>query len=113
MIPFNQIIEYCKYKAHLSGINFFTVEESYTSKTSFIDKEILHSYKSKPSKNYQFLGERKKRGLFVCQDETQIHADVNGAFNIARKVMGQAIYNYIDLLFIKGSCPIRVRVRQK
>ena len=38
-IPFNQIIERLRYKALLAGINFMTVEESYTSKTSFLDEE--------------------------------------------------------------------------
>ena len=37
-IPFNQIIERLRYKACLAGINFMTVEESYTSKTSFLDE---------------------------------------------------------------------------
>ena len=57
-IPFNQIIERLRYKALLAGINFMTVEESYTSKTSFLDEEKLHSYKanhSKPKKDYTFL----------------------------------------------------------
>ena len=54
-IPFNQIIERLRYKALLAGINFMTVEESYTSKTSFLDEEKLHSYKrNKPKKGYTF-----------------------------------------------------------
>ena len=40
-IPFNQIIERLRYKALLAGINFMTIEESYTSKTSFLDEEKL------------------------------------------------------------------------
>ena len=38
-IPFNLIIERLRYKACLEGINFMTVEESYTSKTSFLDRK--------------------------------------------------------------------------
>lgn len=111
-IPFNKIIEKCKYKAHLLDMNFFTVEESYTSKMSFLEKEVLYSYKNnKPHKDYQFFGVRKSRGLFFCKDGTHIHADRNGAYNIARKVMGQAIYQYVDLQSIKGSCPTRINVK--
>ena len=110
-IPFNQMIERLKYKALLAGINFMTVEESYTSKTSFLDKEKLHSYKDdKPSKKYSFLGQRFSRSLFRSKDGYVIHADVNASFNIIRKVSGDEIYNYIDFGSIKGSSPKRVKI---
>ena len=55
-IPFNQLIERLRYKAQLAGMNFMTVEESYTSKTSFLDREKLHHYKNdKPEKDYAFF----------------------------------------------------------
>ena len=105
-IPFNLIIERLKYKALLAGINFMTVEESYTSKTSFLDREKLHSYKNnKPNKTYSFLGQRFSRSLFRSKDGYVIHADMNASFNIIRKVSGDEIYNYIDFGSIKGSSP--------
>lgn len=110
-IPFNQMIERLKYKALLAGINFMTVEESYTSKTSFLDKEKLHSYKNdKPNKTYSFLGQRFSRSLFRSKDGYVIHADVNASFNIIRKVSGDEIYNHIDFGSIKGSSPKRVKI---
>ena len=110
-IPFNQIIERLKYKALLAGINFMTVEESYTSKTSFLDKEKLHSYKNdKPNKTYRFLGQRFSRSLFRSKDGYVIHADVNASFNIIRKVSGDEIYHYVDLRSIKGSSPKRMKI---
>ena len=110
-IPFNLIIERLKYKALLAGINFMTVEESYTSKTSFLDKEKLHSYKNdKPNKTYSFLGQRFSRSLFRSKDGYVIHADVNASFNIIRKVSGDEIYNYIDFGSIKGSSPRRMKI---
>ena len=110
-IPFNQIIERLKYKALLAGINFMTVEESYTSKTSFLDKEKLHSYKdNKPSKKYSFLGQRFSRSVFRSEDGYVIHADINASFNIIRKVSGDKIYNHIDFGSIKGSSPKRVKI---
>ena len=70
-----------------------TVEESYTSKTSFLDEEKLHSYKdNKPTKGYV------------------IHADINASFNIIRKVSGDVIYNFIDKVSIKGSNPKRWKI---
>ena len=110
-IPFNQIIDNLKYKSLLSGINFMTVEESYTSKTSFLDMETLHSYKNnKPKKGYEFLGNRFVRSLFKSKKGYVIHADVNASFNIIRKVTGDNIYNFVDIGFIKGSSPKRVKI---
>ena len=110
-IPFNQLIERLRYKAMLAGMNFMTVEESYTSKTSFLDREKLHHYKNdKPKKDYTFLGKRFSRSLFRSQFGYVIHADINASFNIIRKVSGEGIYNYVDLGSIKGSSPKRMRI---
>ena len=110
-IPFNQLIERLRYKAQLAGMNFMTVEESYTSKTSFLDREKLHHYKNnQPQKGYTFLGQRFKRSLFRSQLGYVIHADINASFNIIRKVSGNEIYNYVDLGSIRGSSPKRMRI---
>ena len=110
-IPFNQIIERLRYKALLAGINFMTVKESYTSKTSFLDEEKLHSYKTnQPKKGYTYLGDRFTRSLFRTKNGYVIHADINASFNIIRKVTGNNIYNFVDIVSIRGSCPKRVKI---
>ena len=110
-IPFNQIIERLRYKALLAGINFMTVEESYTSKTSFLDEEKLYSYKAnKPKKGYTFLGERFARSLFRTKKGYVIHADINASFNIIRKVSGDNIYEFVNMGAIKGSSPKRWKI---
>ena len=110
-IPFNLIIERLRYKACLAGINFMTVEESYTSKTSFLDREKLHSYKSdKAPKNYTFLGNRFTRSLFRSKDGHVIHADINASFNIIRKVSGDDIYDFTNVGSIKVSSPKRWKI---
>lgn len=110
-IPFNQIIERLRYKALLAGINFMTVEESYTSKTSFLDEEKLHSYKAnKPKKGYAFLGDRFARSLFRTKKGYVIHADINASFNIIRKVSGDSVYEFVDKRAIKGSNPKRWKI---
>ena len=88
-----------------------TVEESYTSKTSFLDEEKLHSYKAnKPKKGYTFIGNRFTRSLFKSKEGYIIHADINASFNIIRKVTGDIIYNFVDKVSIRGSCPKRVKI---
>ena len=112
-IPFNQIIERLRYKALLAGINFMTVEESYASKTSFLDREKLHCYKgqgNKAPKNYTFLGNRFTRSLFRSKEGNVIHADINASFNIIRKVSGDDIYNFVNIGSIKVSSPKRWKI---
>ena len=110
-IPFNQIIERLRYKALLAGMNFMIVEESYTSKTSFLDREKLHGYKgNRAPKKYEFLGNRITRSLFKSKDGFIIHADTNASFNIIRKVSGDSIYNFVEMASIKGSSPKRWKI---
>ena len=90
-----------------------TVEESYTSKTSFLDEEKLHSCNAKankPKKGYTFIGNRFTRSLFKSKEGYIIHADINASFNIIRKVTGDIIYNFVDKASIRGSCPKRVKI---
>ena len=54
------------------------VEESYTSKCSFLDNERICKHES-------YKGRRTKRGLFKTSSGKTINADINGAFNIIRK----------------------------
>lgn len=79
-IPHARFINLIEYKAQLVGIEVKLTEESYTSKCSFIDNEDI-------KKHEVYLGRRVKRGLFKSADGTKFNADVNGSYNIARKVV--------------------------
>lgn len=80
-IPHEKFINMIDYKAQEVGISVKVIDERYTSKSSFIDNDIL------PTKfgNYEFSGKRTKRGLYESKDGMLINADVNGAYNILRK----------------------------
>jgi len=54
------------------------VEESHTSKCSFLDNEAIAHHE-------QYLEKRVRRGLFRSAQGLLINADVNGAGNIVRK----------------------------
>ena len=86
-IPFNRFIEMLQYKCKFEGINVVITEESYTSKSSFIDNDILPVYKKNCNKEYKFSGKRVKRGLYKTLDGSVINADINGSLNIIRKVI--------------------------
>ena len=79
-IPYNILIDQITYKSELVGIEVVVVEESYTSKCSFLDKE-------KPTKQKIYIGKRVKRGLFKSSTGILINADINAAYNIIRKVI--------------------------
>jgi putative transposase len=80
-IPYLTLIEQIKYKARLNGISILLNEESYTSKTSALDKE-------EPIKHENYLGKRIKRGLFKSSTGILINSDVNGSIQIGYKVFG-------------------------
>ena len=79
-IPFSRLIQMIKYKAETKGITVLLTEESYTSGTSFWDGE-------KPTKDNYKNQRRVHRGLFIANDGTKVNADVNGAFQIMKKVV--------------------------
>ena len=79
-----------KYKANEVGINVVVTEESYTSKCSFLDNEPL-------CKQTSYKGSRVKRGLFKSSTGVIINADVNGALNILRKVIGDYSYDPVHV----------------
>lgn len=78
-IPHARLIQMIEYKAKLEGIEVVVTTEEYTSKCSFLDNEII-------TKHDEYCGKRIKRGLFKTKDNYLINADINGAFNILRKV---------------------------
>ncbi len=89
-IPYNQFVEKVKYKAEEIGIRVIVTEESYTSKASFLDYDIVPTYKEKSKEKHEFSGKRIKRGLYKTKDGKLINADVNGALNIITKVVSDA-----------------------
>ena len=83
-IPFFKLISQIKYKSELVGIDIILEKEFFTSKCSFLDKEPI-----KRQKNY--AGKRITRGLFRTKKGIVINADVNGAYNILKKAVPNAI----------------------
>jgi putative transposase len=67
------------------GIEFIETEESYTSKTSFLDNDVLPKFGEKPE-GWKSSGTRITRGQFKTSIGIKINSDCNGAVNIIRKV---------------------------
>ena len=79
-VPIKRIIEQLRYKLEYENIRLIETEESYTSKTSFLDNEI-------PSKETISKGKRIKRGIFKRPNGKFVNADVNGSLQILSKVI--------------------------
>ena len=88
-IPYDLFIQMLAYKCENNGIKFILHEEGYTSGTSFVDGE-------EPIKENYNKSRRIHRGLFIGNNGIQINADVNGAYQIMKKVIPNAFANGIE-----------------
>jgi len=86
-VPHAKFIEILTYKLEKVGITVKVGEESYTSKASLIDWDTIPTFDPNNKVKHKFSGKRVKRAWYVSKDGFRIHADVNGAFNIGRKVI--------------------------
>jgi lycopene cyclase CruP len=84
-IPTGRLKDRIAQLAETYGIKFVETEESYTSKASFVDLDVLPTIGAKPD-GWQQSGKRVKRGLYRTANNQYINADCNGAANIIRKV---------------------------
>lgn len=107
-IPYSKLRSKLEYLCELNGIAFVKQEESYTSKASFWDKDVIPVYNADNPQKYHFSGKRIQRGLYKTSDGVLLNADVNGALNILRKS------SVVDLTVLYGSgevdTPVRIRV---
>ena len=83
-IPYSKLIQQLVYKAEEKGITVIKQEESHSSKCSFLDDEPIEHHD-------KYLGRRITRGLFKSCKGTIINADVNGAYNILKKALLNAV----------------------
>ncbi len=99
-VPIQTLKQMITYKAQLVGMKVHMVDESYTSKCSSLDLETIQ-------KHQKYVGKRIKRGLFRGSNYI-LNADVNGALNILRKVVGDG---FIQNLSDRGYWfqPVRIR----
>lgn len=102
-IPYARMIDFLKYKCEMCGINLVVNNESYTSKCDALAFEAI-------TKHEEYKGKRVKRGLFQSSTGKSINADVNGALNIMRKVVGDS--EYITRIIDSGRLfrPVRVNI---
>ena len=105
-IPFVLFFDLLAYKLNEQGIHFKIVEESYTSKASFIDNDSIPIYGDKDIPT--FSGKRIERGLYRTKNGLLLNSDINGACNILRKHSDkEVILDYKLLTQIEKYTPTR------
>ena len=107
-IPFGLLRDKLEYLCELNGIILVMQEESYTSKASFWDKDVIPVYKSYDTEEHHFSGKRIHRGQYRTASGQVLNADVNGALNIMRK---SRVVD-VNILYSRGEVdtPIRIRI---
>ena len=91
-IPHAKFIELLTYKANSSVSRCYS-QESYTSSASFLDRDVLPTYNPtqgpEQEEKPRFSGHRDGRWYRV-KGRAPVHSDVNGSYNIGRKVFPTA-----------------------
>ena len=99
-IPYDKFISILTYIASKNNIFVVDIEESYTSKASFLDMDDIPTYKENENKEYTFSGSRIRRGMYKSKEGILINADINGASNILRKMFSNAFNEIKDLSYV-------------
>jgi len=89
-MPLGRLKDRVKQLCEEHGIQFHEQEESYTSKSSFLDGDTPPTYGEKPA-GWTPSGRRTKRGLYRTASESFINSDLNGAANIILKFLLQDV----------------------
>lgn len=112
-IPHARFIEILTYKAELVGINVLIQEESYTSKASVLDGDMIPVYGTKEAEDATFSGKRIKRGLYIAKDGRLINADVNASYNVIRKAIPNAFADGIESCVVQPRriTPLKVKTK--
>jgi putative transposase len=108
-IPHYKLFERIQQLALLFGIRVVETEESYTSKASFFDGDVLPTFGEKPE-GWMASGKRVLRGLYRTAQGWLINADGNGAANIMKKVSTKFEINLIGVSRGAVTAPFRVKL---
>jgi putative transposase len=105
-IPHGNLAHMLASKAKLAGIEVVFTEDFYTSKCSFLDLDPVEKHDT-------YQGKRVFRGLFRSGASLFINADLNGAYNIIRKVFGDNCFQFDSIVAAQLQpvkvLPLRVR----
>lgn len=109
-IPHARFVEMLSYKAQLVGIAVLINEESYTSQADFLMLDPIPVYGDEESKVVNFSGKRITTKCYRSGTGQIIHADINGSYNILRKVIPTAFCSGIEGVVVR---PVGLKVYKR
>lgn len=101
-IPYSLLINMLRYKLEEKGGQLIELNESYTSKCSFLDNEEV-------CKHENYKGKRIKRGLFLSGSNKVLNADINGSLNILKRGMKFG-FDFKECFFRPGKIDIEKKL---
>ncbi|MEP6514915.1 RNA-guided endonuclease InsQ/TnpB family protein [Microcoleus vaginatus] len=112
-IPHARLIEMIEYKARLVGMKVIVQEESYTSRSNFLNLDPIPVYGHTGADDVTFSGKRIKRGLYKTSVGQSINSDVNASYNILRKAIPNAFSDGIESCVVQPRRvnPLKVKVK--
>ena len=93
-IPYHKFRQKLEQLCIEHGISYISQEESYTSKASALDMDVIPTY-GVDETPITFNGKRIYRGLYRSSDGSVLNADINGSINILRKYFKERNENWI------------------
>ncbi|MEO1373557.1 MAG: zinc ribbon domain-containing protein [Cyanobacteria bacterium J06635_10] len=93
MMPTAKLIKRLGELCDENGIRLHVTSEEYTSKASFKHRAVLPKYGEKPD-DWNPCGKRSSRDVYTNEDGSKVHADINAASNILRKVADKIFVGY-------------------
>jgi putative transposase len=105
-IPHAKFISMLTQKLEKLGITVTVGEESYTSKASFLDWDLIPTWTPGKSNKVSFSGKRYQTKKYRSLHGTVIHADVNGSFNIGRKVLPNSFGSLKTIVERNSGCVV-------
>lgn len=85
-IPHRKFVDELTFKLAQHGIRVTETEEAYTSQASFLDGDPVPEFREDKRGTHSFSGRRIKRGMYRSAKGYLINADLNGGYNMIRKV---------------------------
>ncbi len=112
-IPHARLIQMIEYKARLVGMKVIVQEESYTSRSNFLNLDPIPVYGHTGADDVTFSGKRIKRGLYKTSVGQSINSDVNASYNILRKAIPNAFSDGIESCVVgpRRVNPLKVKVK--
>ncbi len=112
-IPHARLIQMIEYKARLVGMKVIVQEESYTSRSNFLNLDPIPVYGHTGADDVTFSGKRIKTGLYKTSVGQSINFDVNASYNILRKAIPNAFSDGIESCVVgpRRVNPLKVKVK--